>query len=237
MLHVQRRLLLMDLPRRCFAEFLGTGLLVAIVVGSGIAAQRLTDDGALQLLINSLATAAGLAVLILVLAPVSGAHLNPAVSLADWQLAGQRGHGLSLPHVGIYSAAQVAGGIAGAILANTMFSEPTAWSSTVRTGWGLLLSEGVATAGLIVVIFALAMTGRARFSAIAVGAWIGAAYWWTASTSFANPAVTIGRGFTDTFAGIAWSSVPAFLAAQLVGAAAGVLLIRVLFPSPVESQA
>lgn len=225
----------MALPRRCLAEFLGTGLLVAVVVGSGIAAQRLTDDVALQLLVNSLATAAGLAVLILVFAPVSGAHFNPAVSLADWQLRRQRGHGLSLAHVGIYSAVQVAGAIAGAVLANAMFSDPTAWSTDVRSGWGLLLSEVVATAGLLVVIFALAMTNRGGYTPIAVGAWIGAAYWWTASTSFANPAATIGRAFTDTFAGIAWSSVPAFIGAQVVGLGVGLVLIRVLFPSPVES--
>ena len=205
------------MSRRLLAEFLGTGLLVAVVVGSGVAAQQRTDDAALQLLVNSLATAAGLTALILVFAPISGAHLNPVVSVADWWLGRARGHGLSLRHVGAYSVAQVGGALAGAVLANVMFDEPTTRSTHVRGGAALLTSELVATAGLVMVIFALAMTGRARYTPAAVGAWIGAAYWWTSSTSFANPAVTIGRSITDTFAGIAPTSVAAFIAAQCLG--------------------
>jgi glycerol uptake facilitator-like aquaporin len=223
------------LPRRLFGEFLGTGLLVAVVVGSGIAVQQLTGDAAVQLLVNSLATAAGLTTLILVFAPISGAHLNPLVSVADWWLGRVRGHGLSLPHVGAYSVAQVAGALAGAVLANLMFDQPTARSHHVRAGAALLTSEVVATAGLVTVIFALAMTGRARFTPAAVGAWIGAAYWWTSSTSFANPAATIGRSITNTFAGIAPASIAAFIAAQCVGALLGVALVELLLPrSPGE---
>ena len=223
-------LLVMALPRRLFAEFLGTAMLVAVVVGSGVAAQRLTRDIAVQLLVNSLATAAGLAVLILVLMPVSGAHLNPAVSLGDWWLGRRRGHGLRMSHVGCYALAQVAGAVAGAVLANLMFSAPTEWSTQVRSGAPLLLSEVVATAGLVVLVFALAVTGRERLTPAAVGVWIGAAYWWTSSTSFANPAVTMGRAFTDTFAGIAPASVSGFVLAQCVGLVVGLALIEILIP-------
>jgi glycerol uptake facilitator-like aquaporin len=233
---VQRRLLLMNLPRRLFAEFLGTGLLVAVVVGSGIAAQRLTSDGAIQLLVNSLATGAGLAVLIAVLLPISRAHFNPAVSLADWWLGRRRGHGLTLSHVAAYSAAQVVGAIGGALLANAMFSQPTSWSGHHRSGPALLLSEAVATAGLVFVIFGLAATGQGRHTPIAVGAWIGAAYWWTSSTSFANPAATVGRAFTNTFAGIAPGSILGFVSAQFVGMAVGVALIYVLLPRREDVQ-
>jgi glycerol uptake facilitator-like aquaporin len=219
------------LPRRVLAEALGTGLLVAVVVGSGIAAQTLSEDTGLQLLENAAATAAGLTVLILVLGPVSGAHINPAVSLADWWLGRRAGTGLSLREVAAYVSAQVAGGIGGAVLANAMFDEPlVAWSTTERSGSHLWLAEVVATAGLVLLIFALARNGRATATAAAVGAYIGAAYFWTSSTSFANPAVTVGRAFTDTFAGIAPSSVPAFVVAQLVGAGLGVVLVRTLFP-------
>lgn len=222
----------MSLARRLAAEFLGTGLLVAVVVGSGIAAQSLTQDAALRLLVNSVATAAGLAVLIVVFVPISRAHFNPAVSAADWWLGRRRGHGLSLPHLGAYVAAQIAGAISGAVLANVMFSQPTTWSTHHRSGRPLLLSEMVATAGLVFLIFALALTHRSRYTPVAVGAWIGAAYWWTSSTSFANPAATVGRAFTDTFAGIAPVSVPGFLAAQVVGGIAGVGLVYLLVPKP-----
>jgi glycerol uptake facilitator-like aquaporin len=224
------RLLLMTMPRRLLAEFLGTGLLVAVVVGSGAAAQRLTSDAALRLLVNSLATAAGLAVLILVLLPVSRAHFNPVVSLADWWLGRRRGHGLSLPHVAAYSVAQTAGAVAGAVLADVMFSAPVTWSLHHRSGRALLLSEVVATAGLVVVVFVLAITDRGRFTPAAVGAWIGAAYWWTSSTSFANPAATVGRTFTGTFAGIAPASILGFVAAQLVGLVVGLALVETLLP-------
>lgn len=215
--------------RRAAAEFLGTGLLVAVVVGSGIAAQRLSPgDVGLQLMENSIATAPGLAVLILIFQPVSGAHFNPVVTFADRVL----GAALPAGTIAIYVVAQVAGGVGGAILANTMFDTPTVLSTTQRATAEHLLGEVVATAGLVLLIFALARTGRAALAGPAVGAYIGAAYWFTSSTSFANPAVTIGRIFTDTFAGIAPGSAWPFLAAQLVGAAVGVGLVLLLFPLP-----
>lgn len=218
--------------RRLVAEFVGAALLVAIVVGSGIMASGLSpDDVGLQLLENSIATALGLAVLILVFAPISGAHLNPVVSLVDLAGGGRRA-----PQAVGYIAAQFAGGIGGAILANAMFGIPTTIAGTERVGWGTLLGEVVATAGLILVILALSRTGRQHLIAPAVGAYIGAAYWFTSSTSFANPAVTIGRIFTDSFAGIAPASAPAFLAAQLVGAGAALALTLVLVPRPTASH-
>ena len=219
------------LPRRLLAEGVGTALLVTVVVGSGIAAQRLSpDDVGLQLLENSLATAFGLAVLILLFGPVSGAHFNPVVSLADWLLGRRTGRGLGLRDVAAYAVAQVAGAIAGSVLANLMFEVGTAISNQERATTGHLLGEVVATTFLVALIFALARTGRGIIAAPAVGAYIGAAYWFTSSTSFANPAVTVGRIFSDTFAGIAPSSVLPFVAAQLVGGALGVLIAAALFP-------
>ncbi len=220
------------LSRRHAAELVGTGLRVTVVVGSGIAAESLSPaDVGLQLLENSLATAFGLAVLILVLGPVSGAHFNPMVSLADWLLGHRRGTGLSGREAVAYTLAQVAGGIAGAGLANVMFDLPVAQVATTdRAGVGRGVGEVVATAGLVLVIFALARTGRAALTAASVGAYIGAAYWFTSSTSFANPAVTVGRMFSDTFAGIAPASVPLFVLAQVVGAGVGLALVRLLFP-------
>lgn len=204
--------------RRGFAEFLGTGLLVTVVVGSGIAAQRLSADTGLQLLENSIATALGLGVLIVLLAPVSGAHFNPVVSLADALLGRRSATGLSARELVIYLPAQIAGGIGGAVLANAMFATPTAISTTDRAAPATILAEVVATAGLVLLIMGLIRTGRpAPVIAAAVGSYIGAAYWFTSSTSFANPAVTIGRIFTDTFAGIAPTSVLPFLTAQLAG--------------------
>jgi glycerol uptake facilitator-like aquaporin len=215
--------------RRLLAEFVGTGLLVAVVVGSGIMASRLSPhDVGLQLLENSLATAFGLGVLILVLGPVSGAHFNPVVSIVD--LIASRGTALRPVETIGYIAAQIGGAISGALLANVMFGAPTAISSTDRVSWGTLVGEVVATAGLILVILALSRTGRPAVIAAAVGAYIGAAYWFTSSTSFANPAVTIGRIFSDTFAGIAPTSALAFAAAQLVGGAIGLTLAIALFP-------
>jgi glycerol uptake facilitator-like aquaporin len=219
------------LGRRVFAEFLGTGLLVAVVVGSGIAAQRLSaHDVGLQLLENSTATVFGLAVLILMLGPVSGAHFNPVVSLADWFLGRRTGMGLRLAEVGAYTLAQCAGAIGGAVLANAMFDVRAGIATTHRASGGHLIGEVVATAGLLILIFALARTHRGVLSAPAVGAYIGAAYWFTSSTSFANPAVTLGRIFSDTFAGIAPASAPAFILMQLVGAAVGVGCVLVLYP-------
>ena len=221
-----------DLTRRLVAEFLGTGLLVTVVVGSGIAAQRLSpDDVGMQLLENSTATFLGLTVLILLFGPISGGHFNPVVSAADWLLGRRAGTGLTGSEMLAYSGVQVVGGISGAVLANLMYDVPIdQLSTTERSGADLLLGEVVATAGLVALIFALARTGRGMLAAPAVGAYIGAAYWFTSSTSFANPAVTIGRIFSDTFAGIAPESVPGFVAAQLVGGLVGVGMVRYLYP-------
>ena len=218
---------------RCLlAEFIGSALLVAVVVGSGIAAAQLSpNDVGLQLLENSVATALGLGVLILMFGPVSGAHFNPVVSLTDWVLGRRRGTGIDGRIAMAYAVVQALGGIAGAILANAMFDRQVFEIATKdRLTAGHLLGEVVATAGLIALIFALARTGRAALSAAAVGAYIGAAYWFTSSTSFANPAVTVGRMFSDTFAGIAPGSALAFVAAQILGAAIGLALVAALFP-------
>jgi len=220
-----------SLGRRALAEGLGTGLLVAVVVGSGIAAQRLSpSDVGLQLLENAAATAAGLFALILMFGAISGAHFNPVVTLADAWLRRHRG-GLRRWEVAVYLPAQVVGAIAGAALANLMFGLPAAtWSTKTRSAGHLWLAEAVATTGLLLLIFALARTGRSALAPAAVGAYIGAAYFFTSSTSFANPAVTVGRMFSNTFAGIRPSSAPAFIAFQLVGLLVAVVLIVVLYP-------
>ena len=220
-----------ELARRAGAEFVGTGLLVAVVVGSGIAAQTLSADTGLRLLENALATAGGLAVLILVLGPVSGGHFNPVVSVADWWLGRATGNGLTAGQLGVYLPAQVVGGICGTVLANALFAHPlVSWSQHPRSGANLLLSEVVATACLVVLIFALVRGGRFTVVPWAVGAYIGAAYWWTSSTSFANPAVTVARAFSNTFAGIAPSSVAGFVGAQIVGLLVGVVGVLAFFP-------
>ena len=217
--------------RRLFAELLGTGLLVTVVVGSGIAAQRLSQDPGQRLLENAVVTAAGLAVLILIFGPLSGAHFNPVVSIADWWLGRSSGTGLPGRELPGYVAAQAIGGIGGAVLADAMFDRPlVAWSRHARSGSHLWLGEVVATAGLLLVIVALARTGNTRSTPWAVGAYIGAAYWFTSSTSFANPAITLARSFSDTFAGIAPRSVPGFVGAQVCGAAVGLLVIAGLYP-------
>lgn len=225
------------LPRRLLAEAVGTALLVAVVVGSGIAAQRLSpNDVGLQLLENSTATVLGLAVLILMFGPVSGGHFNPVVSAADWLLGRRRETGLSGSDTSAYVMAQVVGGVAGALLANVMFDLPVAQiSGKDRITLGHGVGEVVATAGLVTLIFVLARTGRAALSAAAVGAYIGAAYWFTSSTSFANPAVTIGRMFSDTFAGIAPASVPMFLGCQIIGAGVGLGLVVLLYPDAADT--
>jgi arsenate reductase len=215
------------LARCAAAEAVGTGLLVAIVVGSGIFAQRLSDDKGLQLLENSTATALGLIALILAFGPVSGAHFNPVVTLADRFFGG-----LDNRRAATYIAAQIGGGCAGTVVANLMFDlSAVDWSSTTRSGGHLFLGEVVATFGLLTVIFGVVRAGRADVAPFAVGAYIGAAYWFTSSTSFANPAVTIARTLTDTFAGIRPSSVALFVAAQLLGGALAVLLARFLHPT------
>jgi len=216
-----------DLTRRLVAEFVGTALLVAVVVGSGIAAQRLSPGNiGLELLENSLATAAGLIAIILALGPVSGAHLNPVVSLADAVFGG-----LDRRDLIAYIPAQIAGGITGAIGANLMFSlQAVQWSTKTRSGGGLWLAEVVATAGLLLVIFGVVRSGRQSAAPFAVGAYIGAAYWFTSSTSFANPAVAIARTFTDTFAGIKPGSMPAFVAFEVVGALIAIALVWYLYP-------
>jgi arsenate reductase len=215
------------LARRALAELLGTALLLTAVVGSGIMAQRLSPhDVGLQLLENSTATAAALIAIILALGPVSGAHLNPAVTLADRFFGA-----LDTTAAAMYIAAQILGAALGTIVANLMFSLPAVQISTKhRSSAGLWLGEVVATYGLLLVIFALVRSKRPSAAPFAVGAYIGAAYWFTSSTSFANPAVTLGRTLTNTFAGIAPANVPAFIAAQLLGAALAVLTIAALYP-------
>jgi arsenate reductase len=228
----ENRLMTIALRRRLLAEFVGTALLVTAVVGSGIMATTLSPgDVGLQLLENSTATVFALAALILIFGPISGAHFNPVVSAADWFLGRRAGTGLTARDLGGYVAAQVLGAIAGSVLANLMFDLAAVdFSGKDRAAGHLWLGEVVATAGLILLIFALARSGRALVAPAAVGAYIGAAYWFTSSTSFANPAVTIGRAFTDTFAGIAPTSVPGFVLAQIVGLAVGVGLLAALYP-------
>ncbi len=215
-----------QLARRGVAEFLGTGLLVATVVGSGIMGTLLSDNLAVTLLINAVATVAALGVLILVLGPISGAHFNPVVTGVEMV---RREMGV-IEGV-LYLLAQVGGALVGVALANLMFDLP-AWQASTheRTGFPVWLGEIIATAGLLLVIGALTRTGRGSLGPVAVPAWIGAAYFFTSSTSFANPAVTIGRSLTDTFSGIAPASVPAFIGFQVVGAAVGALLIAYLYP-------
>lgn len=215
--------------RRCLvAEGLGPGLLVAIVVGSGIFAVRLSPgDEGLQLLENSTATALGLMALILAFGPVSGAHFNPVVTLADRLLGG-----ISTGRALAYTAAQIVGGCAGTVVANLMFDlSAVEWSDHSRSGSGLWLGEFVATFGLLTVILGVVRSGRTSAAPFAVAGYIGAAYWVTSSTSFANPAVTIARTLTDTFAGIEPSSAPMFIAAQIGGALAAVAIALFLHPA------
>ncbi|MFI6759079.1 MIP/aquaporin family protein [Micromonospora sp. NPDC050417] len=224
--------------RRLLAEFVGTALLVTAVVGSGIMANTLSPhEVGLQLLENSVATALALGALILIFGPVSGAHFNPVVSAADWFL-GRRTHtGLSTRELAGYIAAQSTGAIGGTILANLMFAlPPVEWSNKERSAGHLWLAEAVATAGLVLLVFALARSGRSTAAPAAVGAYIGAAYWFTSSTSFANPAVTLGRAFTDTFAGINPTSVPGYVLAQLGGLLLGVALLLALYPHVVHTD-
>jgi arsenate reductase len=222
------------LPRRLFAEFLGSAFLTATVIGSGIAAASLSPgDTGLQLLENAAATAAGLFTFILMFGPVSGAHFNPVVSLVDAAFGGLRWR-----HALAYIPAQVGGCIAGAVTANLMFSLTAISISTHHRASGAhLFAEVIATLGLLLVIFSLARTRRGELAPAAVGAYIGAAYFFTSSTSFANPAIDVGRIFSDTFAGIAPASVAPFIAAQLVGAALAFGVIRMLYPDLTPDEA
>ncbi|MFF0115576.1 aquaporin [Streptomyces prasinus] len=226
-----------SLGRRALAEAVGSAALVAVVVGSGIQATELTDDVGVQLLANSLATVFGLGVLIALLGPVSGAHFNPVVTLAAWLTGRRTPDGLTLRDLAAYLPAQTAGAIGGAVLADAMFAEPLVqWSTHDRSAGHLWLGELVATAGLVLLVFGLARTGRAQLAPVGVASYIGAAYWFTSSTSFANPAVTIGRAFTDTFAGIAPASVIPFIVAQLAGAVIGLALVAAVFTHPAPAQ-
>ena len=220
--------------RRLTAEFLGSAFLAAVVIGSGIAAQRLSPgQTGLQLLENSAATAAGLFAIILIFGSVSGGHFNPVVSFVDAAFGGLRWR-----EAAAYLPAQVAGCIAGAVLANLMFALPAVTiSDKHRATPAHFLSEVIATLGLLLVIFALARSGRGRSAPAAVGAYIGAAYWFTSSTSFANPAITIGRMFSDTFAGIAPGSVPSFIGAQIIGGALAIAIIKTLYPAITSAEA
>ena len=220
--------------RRLLAEFLGSALLAAIVIGSGIAAQQLSPGNTgLELLQNALVTGAGLFAIILIFGAVSGAHFNPVVSLVDAAFGG-----ISWRDAGAYVPAQVAGCVAGALAANVMFALPTVSISTHHRASGPhLFSEVIATAGLLLVIFALARSGKSAYTPAAVGAYITAAYFFTSSTSFANPAITVGRMFSNTFAGIAPSSVAPFIGAQVVGALVAFGLVRVIHPGFTPAEA
>ena len=220
--------------RRLTAELLGSAFLAAVVIGAGIAAQRLSPGQiGLQLLEDAAATAAGLFAIILMFGPVSGGHFNPVVSFVDAAFGG-----LSWRDAAAYLPAQVAGCTAGAVLANLMFALPAVTiSAEHRASAAHFLSEIIATLGLLLVIFALARSGRSRSAPAAVGAYIGAAYFFTSSASFANPAITIGRMFSNTFAGIAPSSVPPFIAAQILGGILAVGVIKVLYPAITPADA
>jgi glycerol uptake facilitator-like aquaporin len=222
------------LSRRLFAELLGSAFLAALVIGSGVAAQTLSPgDVGLQLFENAAATAAGLFTIILMFGPVSGGHFNPVVSLADATFGGIRWR-----HALAYIPAQVAGCILGAVTANGMFSLAAISISTHhRASPGHLFSEVIATSGLLLVIFSLARTRRSSMAPAAVGAYIGAAYFFTSSASFANPAISVGRMFSNTFAGIAPESVPGFIVAQLVGGASAILTIKALYPDITPAEA
>ena len=222
------------LARRLFAELLGSAFLAVVVIGSGIAAQQLSpNDVGLQLLEASAATAVGLFAIILMFGPVSGGHFNPVVSLVDAHFGG-----LSRRDALAYIPAQIVGCCLGAIIANGMFAlQAVSISTHHRASPAHLLGEVIATFGLVLVIFALARSHRLAMAPAAVGAYIGGAYWFTSSTSFANPAITVGRMLSDTFAGIAPASVPGFVVAQLVGGVLAIAVLRVLYPDVTPAEA
>jgi arsenate reductase len=220
----------LDLARRLTAEALGTGFLVIAVIGSGVMASRLSPaDAGLQLLENAAATAGALIGLILMFAAVSGGHFNPVVTAVDRWFGS-----ICTRDASLYVVAQIVGGCLGAVVANLMFELPAVeWSTKVRSSGGLWLSEVLATMGLLLVIHGCVRSGRVAALPFAVGAWIGGAYWFTSSTSFANPAVTIARTLSDSFAGIKPSSAPMFIVMQLLGAAIAIVLIRFFYPPDV----
>ncbi|MFD3336856.1 aquaporin [Streptomyces sp. NPDC058700] len=231
------------LPRRVAAEFIGTGALVAVIVGSGIRADSLSQDIGVRLLANATASALGLGLLIALIGPLSGAHFNPVVTLTEWwsRSPGHGGGREALAYIG----AQLAGAVAGALLAEAMFGRaPGAWATESRAAPHLLLGEAVATAGLVLVVQGLRHTGRPALAPVAVAGYIAAAIWFTSSGSFANPAATVGRTFSDSFTGIAPASVPAFTAAQLLGMVLGMVLAGVLYgtdrgagePNPADAR-
>lgn len=224
------------LPRRAAAELLGTAALVTVIVGSGIQATALSQDTGVRLLANALASAIGLGLLIALLSPVSGAHLNPVVTFLTWWSRRRAQDVLSGREVALYITAQLTGAVAGALLAEAMFGRALGvWSTQVRSAGHLLLGETVATAGLVLLIHGLDRIGRAQLTPAAVAAYIAAAIWFTSSGSFANPAATVGRSFTDSFTGIAPASLPGFIAAQLLGGLLGAALATILYGPPSAS--
>ncbi|MFE2522985.1 aquaporin [Streptomyces sp. NPDC059382] len=221
-----------SLPRRAIAEFIGTAGLLVVVIGSGIQAAALSRDTGVALVANSLASAIGLGLIITLFGPLSGAHLNPVVTLTSWWARRTGGTGLDGRDALVYTAAQTVGAIGGALLAEAMFGRvPGTFATRIRGGGHLLIGEIVATAGLVLVIQGLGRIGRAKLIPAAVAAYIAAAIWFTSSGSFANPAGTVGRAFSDSFTGIAPQSLPGFVAAQLLGGILGLALAGVLYGS------
>ncbi|OKK18213.1 hypothetical protein AMK16_17850 [Streptomyces sp. CB00455] len=219
-----------SLPRRAVAELIGTAGLLVVVIGSGIQAAELSSDTGVALVANSLASAIGLGLIITLFGPVSGAHLNPVVTLTAWWVRRTGGEGLEGREACVYTAAQTAGAVGGAVLAEAMFGRiPGTFATQVRDGGHLLAGEVVATAGLVLVIQGLGRIGRPKLVPAAVAAYVAAAIWFTSSGSFANPAGTIGRSFSDSFTGIAPRSLPGFVAAQLIGGILGLALTSLLY--------
>ncbi|MFI5637523.1 aquaporin [Streptomyces goshikiensis] len=222
-----------SLPRRAVAELIGTAGLLVVVIGSGIQAAALSRDTGVALAANSAASAIGLGLIITLFGPLSGAHLNPVVTLVSWWGRRSGGEGVAGGEALVYTAAQTAGAVGGAVLAEVMFGRvPGTFATQVRAGGHLLVGEVVATAGLVLVIQGLGRTGRPKLIPAAVAAYIAAAIWFTSSGSFANPAGTIGRAFSDSFTGIAPQSLPGFVAAQLVGGVVGLALAGLLYGNP-----
>lgn len=218
------------LLRRAAAELVGTAALVAVVVGSGIQATALSQDVGVRLLANSLASALGLGLLIALLGPLSGGHLNPVVTLSEWWARRGEDDAPGVREVAAYLAAQLVGAVAGALLAEAMFGRtPGIWSTQIRSDTHLLLGETVATAGLVLLVQGLRRIGRSSLAPVAVAGYLLAAIWFTSSGSFANPAGTVGRAFSDSFTGIAPASLPGFIGAQLLGTLLGIALATVLY--------